>query len=235
MRKIRLTGFRSVLRPFLGTIVKVNTDLPLVALTFDDGPHPIYTPALLEILAKHNVKATFFLIGRAAALHPELVHQIQSAGHVLGNHSWSHPSFVDIPARQRKEQIRRWEQTVGLQTNKLFRPPYGHQNINSRLQMWWLGYQVVTWNIAIHDWLPISVDEVKERLCQQIRPGAIILLHDSSHRVFSEALDMDCSTLLFGLDQVLELLHSSYRFVTVPDLMSYGRSTQVIWNMEREV
>lgn len=231
MGRIRLTGIRSALRPFLGTITSVNTGKQAAALTFDDGPHPIYTPLILEILAKYEAKATFFVVGAAAAKHPELLHQIQEAGHALGNHSWDHPSFVELPAKTRRVQVKKWEDLVGVQPVKLFRPPHGHQTNITRLQMWRLGYRVVGWSTAVQDWLPVSAEDVEDRLCERIKPGAIILLHDAIYRSRLENPQFDRSNLVAGVDKALASLHTSYEFVTVPDLLQYGRSTELIWNM----
>ena len=231
MGRVKLTGMRTILRPFLGTIIRVTTDKPVVALTFDDGPHPDYTPRILEILAKYDAKATFFVVGKAAAAHPELVQQIQEGGHILGNHSWDHDSFLEMPAKVRRHQIKMWEEVVGKQPKRLFRPPYGHQSNRTRLQMWRLGYQVVGWNRDVADWNPHSADDISNRLVQNIEPGAIILLHDAIFKSRLEKPQFDRRNLIVGLDTALATLHQTYQFVTVPSLIKQGRSMQIIWKM----
>ncbi len=231
MSRVKLTGIRYILRPFLGTIIRVRTNKPVVALTFDDGPHPEYTPRVLEVLAKYNAKATFFVVGDAAAKNPQLPPQIRAEGHALGNHSWTHDSFLELSADERQSQVRMWEDCVGTQPMKLFRPPYGHQTNQTRLQMWRLGYRVVGWNRDVADWNPHSVDDVANRLCEKIKPGAIVLLHDAIYKSRLENPQFDRHNLIAGLDKTLATLHNTYQFVTLPELLKYGRSMQVIWNM----
>src|SRR5262249_4930611 len=89
-------------RRFVGALTEVKTDEPIAALTFDDGPHPIYTPALLDILQKHVAQATFFMVGTAATAQPAIVRQVAQAGHAIGNHSWDHPSFLSIRSPERR-------------------------------------------------------------------------------------------------------------------------------------
>lgn len=92
MKSLVRRAFRRVRLRLTGTVTNFLTEEPLVALTFDDGPDPVVTPALLEILAAHNAKATFFMTGENAVKHPELVEAVRGGGHAIGNHSWDHPS-----------------------------------------------------------------------------------------------------------------------------------------------
>jgi peptidoglycan/xylan/chitin deacetylase (PgdA/CDA1 family) len=94
-------------RPVLETISSVATTEPIAALTFDDGPHPRHTPKLLEILKRYNAKATFFMVGKVASRYPELVKAVADAGHVIGNHSWDHPSFPSLTRSERLSQVLR--------------------------------------------------------------------------------------------------------------------------------
>lgn len=91
---------------FIGTITHVSTRELLVALTFDDGPHPDYALRLLDILERHQAHATFFMLGEAAKRHPEIVTMVARQGHAIGNHSWDHPSFPLVNGRERRAQIR---------------------------------------------------------------------------------------------------------------------------------
>src|SRR5580692_10030031 len=97
-----------------------------LALTFDDGPNPACTPRLLDILSQHDVRATFFLVGRYAYAEPALVRRIQAAGHLIGNHSWSHPNLAITPARRITEELTRTRDTLRQITGapvRYFRPP----------------------------------------------------------------------------------------------------------------
>src|ERR1700733_14183506 len=99
-----------------------------IALTFDDGPNPTWTPKLLDILASHEVSATFFLLGAQANAYPELVRRIAAAGHVIGNHTWSHPNLARSSSEVIREELKRTQQTLQQTTHApimFFRPPYG--------------------------------------------------------------------------------------------------------------
>src|SRR5262245_23943546 len=84
----------------LGSLCYVSTDVPAAALTFDDGPHPVYTPRVLDILERHQARATFFVVGESAKKYPDLVRRIGEAGHALGGHSWDHSSFLRLTSRE---------------------------------------------------------------------------------------------------------------------------------------
>ena len=163
-----------------GTITSVVTRDSVAALTFDDGPHPEYTPLLLDILERYGARATFFMVGEAAQRHPELVQQVAQAGHAVGNHSWDHPFFPSLPSEERQKQIRACEQALAPYGRRLFRPPYGAENswltprCHARLH-----YQVVAWNLDAEDWLERDPAWMAEVLARGIQPGSIVLLHDA--------------------------------------------------------
>jgi len=110
-------------RHLMGIITHVETQEEVAALTFDDGPHPEYTPRLLEILERLQARATFFMVGEAAQRHREIVRRVADAGHAIGNHSWDHPSFPQITGRERREQIRPCERAIAPYGERIFRPP----------------------------------------------------------------------------------------------------------------
>ena len=221
--------FKRTQRKLLGTITHVTTDEPIVALTFDDGPHPVYTTAVLELLARYNAQATFFIVGKAAQEQPQLVQRILQAGHALGNHSWDHPAFPELDWRARQEQIRAWEHNVGRQPNLLFRPPWGLQSSWSRLTLFWLGYQVITWNVAPEDWLWQEPGALAERIIQAATPGSIILLHDAIYQSQMEQPQYDRQYMITGLENALNVLSHRFRFVTVPQLLAIGRPVRRMW------
>jgi len=119
----------------LGAITHVATPDPVAALTFDDGPNPKFTPCLLDILEKHKARATFFMLGENAQRYPQLVQRVARAGHAIGNHSWNHPEFPSITGRERRAQIRRCAKAIAPHGQRLFRPPYGYQNIASCIDL----------------------------------------------------------------------------------------------------
>lgn len=154
-----------------------------VWLTFDDGPDPRTTPDLLERLARHGVRAGFFLIGEKAQRHPELVRAIAAAGHLIGNHSQSHPAgrFWSLRPAALWDEIAGCQQTLAAilgTAPTLFRPPVGHHNpfVAAPLQV--LGLTMVLWNCRGFDAVLRDPSVVLRRLEAGFRPGAIVLLHE---------------------------------------------------------
>lgn len=211
-----------------GSVMGVDTHEPVVALTFDDGPHPHTTPALLALLERHGAEATFFMVGSQAARHPDLVRRVAEAGHCVANHSYDHPSMPTLAGRARRAQLRRCAEALAPYGARLFRPPFGHQSRGSRLDARRLGYQVVGWSDHCSDWLDHDADSLTERLLEVIEPGAIILLHEALH--VSETARFEArEPLLTALATVLGRLDGVYSFVTVPDLLSRGHVRRRLW------
>lgn len=200
----------------------------VAALTFDDGPHPEYTPRLLEVLGTHNAHATFFMIGSVAQQFPQVVGEVAQAGHAIGNHSWDHPSFPLITGRERRAQIRACARAIAPYGQRLFRPPYGHQSIMSQLDALLLGYQVVTWNLLAHDWLDHDPEWMLNLILQKIQPGSVILFHDGLPQAL-EVQYRNREPTIQVVKLLLEKLSSHYRFVTIPDLLIHGRPHRQIW------
>lgn len=172
----------------------------LVGLSFDDGPEPGATEAILALLDKHQVPATFFLIGAKAERHPELAARIRAHPLALvGNHSWSHPNFHDIPAARQASELSRSDTTLApLEAPKLFRYPYGNASCESNAQLQQLGYRIVGWHVDSCDWAfdkTGSIDAHEAKICGvdkanrehfvdhvvsavQARQGGIVLMHE---------------------------------------------------------
>ncbi|MEI8293778.1 MAG: polysaccharide deacetylase family protein [bacterium] len=159
-----------------------------VAITFDDGPDPQWTPKILDILKQRGVKAAFFIVGAEAERHPDLVRRIVAEGHEIGNHSFTHPNLADLPASMIRLQLnatqRLIESLTGRSTN-LFRPPYNADSHPSKLDELLpisiaqsLGYMTILENIDPKDWETPSADELLERVKAARNDGHIILLHD---------------------------------------------------------
>jgi peptidoglycan/xylan/chitin deacetylase (PgdA/CDA1 family) len=212
----------------MGTITNVETRDPVVSLTFDDGPHPEFTPRLLNILAGYQARATFFVVGESAQRYRELVRRVARAGHAICNHSWNHPSFPLTTGRERRAQIRACARAIAPYGERMFRPPYGHQNVASRLDALWLGYQVITWNVVAYDWLDHDAHWIANRLMDRIRPGSIVLLHEALY-VTTEERYVDRGPTLEAVDMLLEQLSGGFRFVTVPELLQCGRAQRRNW------
>ena len=191
-----------------------------LALTFDDGPNPAWTPRLLEILASHDVRATFFLVGSHAQAEPELVRRIVAAGHLIGNHSWSHPNLALTPASRVKEELTRTSQTLEQITGapvRYFRPPYGARRPAVLRLARSLGMTPVLWNAMTSDWKEPSSEAIAERLTRVIdrleRRGrtANIVLHDGSHR----GLGANRWPSVAAAGQLIAHYKSMHRFVTL--------------------
>lgn len=225
-----MNPFKSIARRFLGTVVRVDTTESVIALTFDDGPHPEYTPQLLRILDRHGARATFFMVGQLAAKYPSIVKEVVQHGHAVGNHSWDHSSFPLLDGSQRRQQIRRCASVLVNGGQRLFRPPFGHQSMASRIDAWFMGYDVIAWNILADDWLDHGSEEIFDKLSKRIKPGSIILLHDSLFTAESEA-HLGRAPTLEAVDRLLEEC-ADYEFVTISELMNRGRPVRQLWERQ---
>lgn len=220
--------FLSLSGSLVGSITHVHTSEPLVALTFDDGPHPMYTPKLLELLARHDARATFFMVGAAATRYRDVVAKVAEAGHAIGNHSWSHSFFPAIGGKERREEIRRCSRALAPYGEKLFRPPNGGETLSSHIDAFILGYQVIMLNCDVGDWWNPDSAVMARGLINRVKPGAIVGLHDSLFKsvnvipgVAHESL-VDREPMLEALGMFLEECGRRFRFVTVPELLRHG-------------
>jgi peptidoglycan/xylan/chitin deacetylase (PgdA/CDA1 family) len=191
-----------------------------LALTFDDGPNPAWTSRLLELLASHNVHATFFLVGKYAQAEPALVRRIVSAGHAIGNHSWSHPNLALTAAGRVEEELTRTSQTLEQITGapvRFFRPPFGARRPYVLRTARRLGMIPVLWNAMTTDWSEPSADKTAQRLTraidlrQQRGWASNIVLHDGSHR----GLGANRGPSVAAAGQLMEHYKESHRFVTL--------------------
>lgn len=191
-----------------------------LALTFDDGPNPAWTPKLLDVLAENDVRATFFLLGSHAEAEPDLVRRIAGAGHVVGNHSWSHPNLARSAAARVREELKRTQETLeqilGAPVH-WFRPPYGARRpVVFRIARE-MGLEPVLWNAMTTDWRERSGARIAKRLSAKIeraeRRGFAgnIVLHDGNHRARSG--DRGPSVEAAGL--LMKRFGGAHRFVTV--------------------
>jgi peptidoglycan/xylan/chitin deacetylase (PgdA/CDA1 family) len=190
-----------------------------LALTFDDGPNDPHTLRLLEVLARHNVKATFFLIGRYVKQRPDIALELVRAGHVVGNHTFSHPNLIFSSARETKTQLQDCQQVLTDAAgahSRLFRPPFGGRRPGTLKIVRALGLEPVMWNVTGWDWKGKPAEYVEKKVSQQIRGGDVILLHDGSHATFGA----DRSRTVVATDRLIARYKSEgYEFVTVPQMM----------------
>ena len=164
----------------LTSINHLNTSYKKVLLTFDDGPHA-NTVKVLEVLKKHNVTALFFIIGKNIKGNESILKQIVAEGHQIGNHSYSHHNYIDLwPTKKVTNDFENCQKLIEQYQpqSKLFRPPYGVTNPNIAKALKQLGLQSIGWNVRSYDTSIKNVEKIKQRVISQLKPGAIILLHD---------------------------------------------------------
>jgi peptidoglycan/xylan/chitin deacetylase (PgdA/CDA1 family) len=207
----------------LGSTVGVWTRERVVALTFDDGPDPDDTPPVLDLLARHGAHATFFVVGRRARQWPELLGRMAREGHAVGNHSWDHASFRLLNRRARRAQLRWAEEAIAPHGTRLFRPPYGEQSLASRLDALAAGQRVVTFEVVAEDWRDDPAAVLVERVTRRLRPGSIVVFHDTLFHATEERY-RDRAPTREAVATLLESLAGEYRFVTVPELLRLGRA-----------
>ncbi|HXX00697.1 MAG TPA: polysaccharide deacetylase family protein [Candidatus Acidoferrales bacterium] len=195
-----------------------------LALTYDDGPNDPHTLRLLELLARHNVRATFFLIGRYVQQCPEIAREIAKAGHVIGNHTFTHPlltlnSNAEI-RRQLLDGQSALHDAIGEHSN-LFRPPFGGRRPAVLRIARELGLEPVMWNVTGYDWNAPPAAVIERKVARQIRGGDVILLHDGGHKQMGADRSQ---TVLASEHMIARYKASGYEFVTIPEMMGISAS-----------
>lgn len=186
-----------------------------IAITFDDGPHPDFTPKILAILKKFNVKATFFVVGEKAEQYPDLIRSELAQGHDVGNHTYHHVNLTRIPTDYIPIEIKACGDVIKDITGKaphLFRPPGGDYDRDVATSVMSLGYTMVLWTDDPGDYASPGDKIIKTRLLQKVDNGGIILIHDG----IQQTIDV--------LPQILQNLQSrGYKFVTMDELIQHTR------------
>ncbi len=202
----------------IGEMVRhVPTERQLLALTFDDGPHPIYTPQILDLLAKHDARATFFVVGHQTEAHPELVQRVLAEGHQVGNHSWSHQRMVLKSPSWVRDELERTDtllRDLGVPEPIHFRAPFGKK----LFVLPWVLWRTDRLNV-LFDVVPVPADYlhgdpelIAADIERQARPGSIVVLHDGGGE---RPETVEATRML------LETMGAEgWRFVTVEDLLS---------------
>lgn len=192
----------------------VENDKMMIALTFDDGPHPRYTPMILDILKKYGVRATFFAVGENAELYPELIGRCLCEGHEVANHTYSHGDLSHSSYDEICREVGRAENAI-YETcesrTKLLRPPGGLYGKNVIMAAHELDYTLVLWTVDTRDWAHTPADKIAKKVLSSTKAGDIILMHDFIGR--------DSPTPK-ALEAVIPaLLERGFRFVTVSELL----------------
>ena len=195
-----------------------------IALTYDDGPNDPYTLKLLEVLAKHSVRATFFMIGRYVQQRPDIARAVAEAGHVIGNHTFTHPLLTFKSAVQTRAQLVDCHQALGDaigEHSKLFRPPFGGRRPATLRIARSLGLQTVMWNVTGYDWNAPPAAVIERKVARQMRGGDVILLHDGGHR----AMGVNRAQTVIATDNLIRRYRDQgYEFVTVDAAVGSPRS-----------
>lgn len=197
---------------FAPAYCSANTTEKIIAFSFDDGPHPEYTPQVLALLAQYKATASFFVIGKHIHGNENLLTQMIAEGHSIGNHSYSHSFFISFKNVQGfKDELNQTAelifQVIGKRI-KLFRPPYGVTTPSLAKAVKLLDCRIIGWNIRSLDTTHDSVEVITRRVLSQMKPGAIILLHDTS----SKTVHVLAQTLHFAQQQ-------GYKMVSVERLL----------------
>ena len=193
-----------------GAAVVVPVDCAKVAcmaLTFDDGPKPEVTPRVLDILDKHNAKATFFLIGLHVPGNEAILRRMYQSGHEIGNHTWGHRDLSTLTPSEVEDEIEKAQQAItaaGVPVPRLFRSPYGAIDpmVRSHIPL-----TIISWNIDPEDWRAKKPEKIVEHVLSHAKPGAIVDLHD----IYNVTAD--------SLDPMLTALEQQYHLVTISQLL----------------
>src|SRR4030088_1502313 len=191
-----------------------------IALTYDDGPNDPHTLKLVEVLAKHNVRATFFMIGRYVRQRPDIALAVAQAGHVIGNHTFTHRLLIFESAARTRTQLvdckQALEDAVGEHSN-LFRPPFGGRRPATLRVARALGLETVMWNVTGYDWNAPPAAVIEKKVMRQIRGGDVILLHDGGHR----AMGADRAQTVIATEYMIRVYKDEgYEFVTVEEMLA---------------
>jgi peptidoglycan/xylan/chitin deacetylase (PgdA/CDA1 family) len=197
-------------------IHRVPTEQKAIAITFDDGPHPIYTTQLLAMFAQAEAKATFFMVGEEMEKFPRIAESVHEAGHELGNHTFSHPYLTKLEGGQIEDELAMTDRLIENVTGKrpvTFRPPYLDYNAAVHAYCETAGYRAVgAMNLAAQDWATPGVAHILDKTREQIASGSILLFHDGYG---------DRSQTVEAIRVLLpEIAGQGFRFVTVSELLT---------------
>ena len=191
-----------------------------IALTYDDGPNDPHTLKLLEVLAQHEVRATFFMIGRYVRQQPDIVRAVAEAGHTIGNHTTTHPLLTFQSSAQTRTELMECRaaltDAIGEHSN-LFRPPFGGRRPATLRIARELGLVPIMWNVTGYDWNAPPAATIEQKVASQIRGGNVVLLHDGGHK----AMGADRSqTVLATGNLIRRYREQGYEFVTVKEMLA---------------
>ncbi len=204
-----------------GTVYRVDESEKLVALTFDDGPSDIWTPKILDELKKCGVKATFFMLGEHVEQYPQVARRVAQEGHDIGNHSYGHGALLYYTKDELKETIKKTERIIkeatGV-TTKYFRPPKAWLSKREKKKIKEMGYEIILWSLNSKDWVNFDDKYIIRYILRNVRPGDIILFHDSGG-VFAKEGGNRYETVLTIPRLIEKLKEKGYKCVTITELL----------------
>ncbi len=195
-------------------VKNIDPNKPMIALTYDDGPTPKYTTAILDALKEHHASATFFILGSRANTAPELLQRMILEGNEIGNHTFSHKQLTILSQERIEEEIEHTQESIYEITKKYpdtIRPPYGSRN--EQVMQAAKGKKIVAWTIDTEDWRSKNVESIVKKVLNEVEDGSIILMHDLY------AATAEASIIL-----IPELIERGYQLVTVSELYMYGKN-----------
>jgi peptidoglycan/xylan/chitin deacetylase (PgdA/CDA1 family) len=205
------------------------------ALTFDDGPDNRWTPRIATVLESYGVRGTFMCVGQRVAQNPHVLQHLVQGGHIVGNHSWSHPNLTQLTPEQIRWQMERTDdeiqQVAGIRP-RFFRPPYGAMNEDVIRIAVALRYKILYWDVDSLDWSGLTAAQVVTNVMSHVHPGTIVLMHSAGGRC------EDLSNTVQALPVLIRILRrEGYQLVTVPELLgepAYFNTSSAIGNVENE-
>ena len=204
-----------------GTIYRVNVPDKLVALTFDDGPSPVWTPKILDELKAAGIKATFFMLGEHVAKYPDVSRRVVREGHEIGNHTYDHHVLIYYKMKELEDEINYADRIIkgvtGV-TARYFRPPKAWLTAEEKIKIKEMGYKVILWSLNSKDWVTFHDKQIVSYILGNIRPGDIILFHDSGGAFTTEGGDRS-QTVKVIRRLVKKLEERGYKFVTITQLL----------------
>jgi len=189
-----------------GSHHRLPAGLNSVALTFDDGPDPTFTPHVLDVLSELDVKATFFLVGSRAKRHPEIVRRIQDEGHAIGSHTETHPDLWEVPLTEAIKEFRHGRATLEQITGAslpLFRPPKGSLNLSQAASARALQLHTWLWSVDPGDWKSGTSSAAIIQGLGQLTAGDVVLLHDAIEKPI-DASTTDRSATVDALSLIIQ-------------------------------
>ena len=203
------------------TIYRVGSAEKLVALTFDDGPSPVWTPKILDELNNAGVKATFFMLGEHVAKYPEVARRVVKEGHDIGNHTYDHHVLIYYTMEELENEITCADNVIkevtGV-TTRYFRPPKAWLTPDEKIKVKQMGYKIILWSLNSKDWVGFDDKYIVNYILRNIRPGDILLFHDSGGAFSSEGGKRKQTVKSIG-KLVEKLKEKGYKFVTITQLL----------------